>query len=300
MDLGRIRCPSLTAQLPLLDGAEGKSDGTVNKDKIRTLAPDLPRKDVHDSLGFHEKTPDALPMASTRERGGGSRSPVLIGMRAVTHVSALEERNTLAFTPHSLLGRTTPPRVATTPTTRKEDDHNARHKQLQPEGLQPPRLDATGARVTGADTPHHGLENERRRKALFAKQSPSTQWTRYKGEFELPPALAPLESHRGEMCPAGLSLHHPATELLREWASYGCPTHTGRPWAPTEMQEVVDCGPHCSAMSDNAIMHFGAEVAEKVKSGQAKLVAWESIKDNPPTELKISPITAIPHKSKQL
>ena len=31
-------------------------------------------------------------------------------------------------------------------------------------------------------------------------------------------------------------------------------------------------------------MHFGAEVAEKVKGGQAKLVAWESIKDNLPIQ----------------
>jgi len=52
-------------------------------------------------------------------------------------------------------------------------------------------------------------------------------------------------------------------------------------------------------MSADAITHFGAEVSEKVKSGQAKLVAWESIKDNMPPELKISPIVAIPHKSKQ-
>jgi hypothetical protein len=89
----------------------------------------------------------------------------------------------------------------------------------------------------------------------------------YKGEFELPPPLAPLESHRGEMCPAGLALHHPAAELLKEWASYGCPTRTGRPWALTEMQEAVDRGPHPSAMSVDAIAHFEAEVAEKVKSG---------------------------------
>ena len=101
------------------------------------------------------------------------------------------------------------------------------------------------------------------------------------------------------MCLAGLALHHPAAELLKKWASYGCPTHTGQPWAPTEMQEAVDCGPHRSAMSVDAIAHFGAEVAEKVKSGQAKLVAWDSIKDNPPPELKISPIVAIPHESKQ-
>jgi hypothetical protein len=65
------------------------------------------------------------------------------------------------------------------------------------------------------------------------------------------------------------------------------------------MQEAVDWGPHCSALSDNSITHFGTEVAEMVKSGQAKLVTWESIKNNPPTKLKISPIAAIPHKSKQ-
>ncbi len=61
--------PSLTAQLPLLDGAEGKSDGTVHRDNIRALEPDLPGKDVRDSVVFHAETPDAPPMASTRERG---------------------------------------------------------------------------------------------------------------------------------------------------------------------------------------------------------------------------------------
>jgi hypothetical protein len=65
------------------------------------------------------------------------------------------------------------------------------------------------------------------------------------------------------------------------------------------MQAAVDRGPHWSALTDNAIAHFRAEVDEKVKSGQAKLVVWDSIKDNPPVELKISPVAAIPHKSKQ-
>jgi hypothetical protein len=53
------------------------------------------------------------------------------------------------------------------------------------------------------------------------------------------------------------------------------------------------------ALSDKAIAHFQAEVAKKVRIGQAKLVAWDNIKDNPPVGLKISPIAAIPHKSKQ-
>ena len=38
--------------------------------------------------------------------------PVLIGIGAVSHVSALEARNNaLVLTPHSLLGCTTPPRA---------------------------------------------------------------------------------------------------------------------------------------------------------------------------------------------
>jgi hypothetical protein len=65
------------------------------------------------------------------------------------------------------------------------------------------------------------------------------------------------------------------------------------------MQEAIDRGPHRSALSDEAIAHFKAEVAEKLAMGQAKVVEWESIKDNPPENLKISPIAAIPHKSKQ-
>jgi len=101
------------------------------------------------------------------------------------------------------------------------------------------------------------------------------------------------------MCPAGLALHHPAANLLKELVKYGCPTHTGKPWTQEEMQAAIKRGPHCSALLDEAIAHFKAEVDEKVRTGQAKLIAWDSIKDNPPPELKISPIAAIPHKGKQ-
>jgi hypothetical protein len=66
-----------------------------------------------------------------------------------------------------------------------------------------------------------------------------------------------------------------------------------------EMQEAVDRGRHRSALSNKAIARFKEEVKEKVKISQAKLVAWDFIKDNPLVELKISPIMAIPHNSKQ-
>jgi hypothetical protein len=64
------------------------------------------------------------------------------------------------------------------------------------------------------------------------------------------------------------------------------------------MWEAVARGPHRSALSPEAIAHFKAEATEKVRTKQAQLVRWEDIKDNPPKELKISPIAAIPHKSK--
>ena len=37
---------------------------------------------------------------------------------------------------------------------------------------------------------------------------------------------------------------------------------------------------------------------EKVAAGQARLVKWDDIKADPPPQLKISPIAAVPHKSK--
>ncbi len=82
------------------------------------------------------------------------------------------------------------------------------------------------------------------------------------------------------------------------WAELGCPTQTGRPWSISEMEEASARGPHQSALTPEALGHFAAEIKEKVLSKQARVVEWDAIKDNPPTELKISPIAAIPHKSK--
>ena len=100
------------------------------------------------------------------------------------------------------------------------------------------------------------------------------------------------------MFPAGCASTHPAAHALQEWAMFGCPTRTGKPWSKEEMWEAVARAPHRSALSPGALEHVTTEAAEKVKTGQARLVAWDSIKDDPPKELKISPIAAIPHKSK--
>jgi hypothetical protein len=100
------------------------------------------------------------------------------------------------------------------------------------------------------------------------------------------------------MCPAGIATAHPAGALLAEWATMGRPTRTSCPWTKEEIWEVVERGPHQSALSPDTIAHFAEESAAKIKAGQAKLVLWNDVKDDPPTQLKISPIAAIPHKSK--
>ena len=61
---------------------------------------------------------------------------------------------------------------------------------------------------------------------------------------------------------------------------------------------AVDRGPHESVMEPDVMRQFQAKNQEKMKRGQAKLVAWDIIKDNPPEELKVSPLAAIPHMSR--
>ena len=64
------------------------------------------------------------------------------------------------------------------------------------------------------------------------------------------------------------------------------------------MKEAIARGPHQSVLTPEVLENFAAEIKEKVQSKQAWVVEWDAIKNNPPTELKISPIAAIPHKSK--
>jgi hypothetical protein len=74
---------------------------------------------------------------------------------------------------------------------------------------------------------------------------------------------------------------------------------TGKNWTREEMWEAADRGPHQgSATTPEAIAHFAAEITENLRKNQARLVTWDDIKNDPPPQLKISLIAAIPHKSK--
>ena len=85
---------------------------------------------------------------------------------------------------------------------------------------------------------------------------------------------------------------------MREYATKGCPTATGAPWTRSQMQEAIEQGPHESALDPLAMEQLEREVEDKVKKNQCRVVLWDDIKENPPEQLKVSPIAMIPHKSR--
>jgi hypothetical protein len=166
------------------------------------------------------------------------------------------------------------------------------------EGLKPPTFDLMCKVATGAETEWLQLQNRKQWYALQDGQGPTYMWTTHTGSARLPPKTTLPQKYLNKMCPQGLATSYPAGELLAEWLQLGFPTKTGRPWSKMEMWGAVERGPHQSSLSPEAIAHFKAKSKEKVMAGQAQIISWDSIKDNPPPQLKVSPIAAIPHKSK--
>ena len=100
------------------------------------------------------------------------------------------------------------------------------------------------------------------------------------------------------MCPPDLALAHPAAGILSEWATFWYPAMMGKGWTKAQMAAAISRGPHESSMTPEVWERFRQVVTEKVVAGQARLVEWDSINHNPPSQLKILSIAAIPHKSK--
>jgi hypothetical protein len=190
------------------------------------------------------------------------------------------------------------PRLTKTGESQKLRVSSGLDKQGEWPGLLPPTL-ADGSRVNGDNKRQLKRENKSKRIEKQINQEPVSHWTTYEGQFKMPPEIEGIDEWEGQMCPSGLALHHPAAATLLEYATGGCPTNTGNPWTKQQMQEAVDRGPHVSALDPEAIVQMEEEVADKVRIGQARLVSWDDIKENPPPELKISPLAMIPHKSRR-
>ena len=161
-----VQNPNLTAQPPLLDGAEGE---------LLSPAATVTVEGITASESSDRSTA-ATPM------GGGGHDVAVPSRGSTVGPPGRDEADDLPYgplTPGAILAGavTDPPPVLFS-------------------GLEPPRLEATGGRVTGADTPKHRIENKRRQRALLASQQPQTQWRVYQGDFDLPDPVAPI----GEKC----------------------------------------------------------------------------------------------------
>ena len=177
--------------------------------------------------------------------------------------------------------------------TEKFEEWAAKHP-----GLQAPRL-RSGQPIDGSNKRQHRRENKAKRIEKQKQQAEQSYWNEHEGTFCMPESKEEIEHWRGQMCPRGLALHHPAAGKLLQYATGGCPSNTGKNWTRQQMQEAVERGPHSSALEPDAIEQLRGEIEEKVRIGHAKVVAWNDIKDDPPPELKISPIAMIPHKSRK-
>jgi hypothetical protein len=177
--------------------------------------------------------------------------------------------------------------------------HDTTSSTSRQEGLLPPRF-TSGDPVTGATKKRLRCENKLQQTLAQINAPPQSLWTQHDGSATMPRNRVQPDptTYRNEMCPSGLALEHPAAPLLQHYATMGCPTMTGKDWTRTQIYEAVRRGPHISALTPEEIAHFKEEAALKEKNGQARLLRWIDIRDNPPKQLKILPISAIPHKSK--
>ena len=100
------------------------------------------------------------------------------------------------------------------------------------------------------------------------------------------------------MCPSRLAVHHPTYETLLEYATGGYPDNTVRNRTKEEIHAAVMRVPHEYALPDKAIVHFDAESKGKLETKRAHLVLCDELKGDLPEQIRVLPISAIPHKSR--
>ncbi len=106
------------------------------------------------------------------------------------------------------------------------------------------------------------------------------------------------KTFQGRMRPHPSISHHPAYETLLEYATDGCPVDCGDSWTMAMLEAAIARGNHSSAQTPEAVCCLRDEALEKVQQGYARIVKWDDIRDKHHPNLKISPLAAVPHKSR--
>ena len=104
-------------------------------------------------------------------------------------------------------------------------------------GLDHPRLDNTNEEAKGDGKRKLRKQNKQLKQRLKTAQLLQSQWTEHTGQatYESTPLSQSRRENRNFMCPTGRALNHHAADILRDWATFGCPTQTGWNWTKDEM-----------------------------------------------------------------
>ena len=101
------------------------------------------------------------------------------------------------------------------------------------------------------------------------------------------------------MLPTGPALSLEDSPTLSRWSSEGCEVDCAPPWSEEALAAAVERGPHKGALSEEAIQLVHDDVEYQVKAGFAEIYFWDDLKGDPPSNLKISPVTVIPQPDRR-
>jgi hypothetical protein len=132
----------------------------------------------------------------------------------------------------------------------------------------------------------------------YCRAPPPPRRTRPINSNEFTPAQSKLPPFKGLMYPRNEVLNHPAGPDLLQYALEGCPVDCGDDWTLEQLEAAIRNGAHASANVPEAAAACKKEALERVNEGSCRLVNWDDIKDDFPSNLKISPLAAVPHKSR--
>ena len=100
------------------------------------------------------------------------------------------------------------------------------------------------------------------------------------------------------MQPQDLARDHEFGPTLQECTAEGVHVDCGEDWTREQIYAAIKKGPHQSARTPEAIQLFKEDIDYQVKAGFARIVDWNTIKDNPLAQLKVSPVAAVPQTNR--
>ena len=91
--------------------------------------------------------------------------------------------------------------------------------------------------------------------------------------------------------PAGTP--HPATGLLQEYATQGCPAEVGAPWPLETIKEAIATGPHASTLNPAATSFCQGELLERAERGFSIILPAGSALDTFGDRIRISRLASV-------